>query len=66
VTERQKDDIKNRNQGFNEKYPNVSKEKGRIRAWQVNLRAINQGIDDLESLPIESEYHKRIRQPGGG
>jgi len=41
VTERQKDDIKNRNQGFSEKSPNVSKEKGRMRAWQVNLRDKN-------------------------
>ena len=29
-------------------------------------KTITQGIKDLESLPIESEYHKRIRQPGGG
>jgi len=29
-------------------------------------QTINQGIKDLESLPIESEYNKRIRQPGGG
>jgi len=36
-----KNNIKNRNQGFSEKYPNVSKEKGRMRAWQVNLRDKN-------------------------
>ena len=29
-------------------------------------KTITQGTKDLESLPIESEYHKRIRQPGGG
>ena len=29
-------------------------------------KTITQGIKDLESLPVESEYHKRIRQPGGG
>jgi hypothetical protein len=29
-------------------------------------KTITQGIKDLESLPIESEYSKRIRQPGGG
>jgi len=29
-------------------------------------KTITQGIKDLESLPIESEYNKRIRQPGGG
>jgi len=29
-------------------------------------KTITQGINDLESLPVESEYHKRIRQPGGG
>lgn len=31
-----------------------------------NPQTINQGIKDLESLPIESEYNKRIRQSGGG
>jgi hypothetical protein len=29
-------------------------------------KTITQGIKDLESLPIESEYNKCIRQPGGG
>ena len=29
-------------------------------------KTITQGIKDLESLPIESDYSKRIRQPGGG
>jgi hypothetical protein len=29
-------------------------------------KTITQGTEDLESLPIESEYSKRMRQPGGG
>jgi hypothetical protein len=29
-------------------------------------KTITQGIKDLESLPVESEYNKHIRQPGGG
>jgi len=29
-------------------------------------KTITQGIKDLESLPVESEYSKRIGQPGGG
>lgn len=29
-------------------------------------KTISQGIKDLESMPIESEYTRRIRQPGGG
>jgi hypothetical protein len=29
-------------------------------------KTITQGIKDLELMPIESEYSKRIRQPGGG
>jgi hypothetical protein len=37
VTERQKDYIKNINQGFKGKYPAVSRKKGRMRAWQLNL-----------------------------
>jgi len=41
VTERQENNIKNINQGFRGKYPSVSKEKGRMRAWQVNLRDKN-------------------------
>ncbi len=35
--ERQENNIKNRDQGFKEKYPAVSMEKDRIRAWQVKL-----------------------------
>jgi len=41
VTERQENNIKNINQGFREKYSSVSKEKGRMRAWQVNLHEKN-------------------------
>jgi hypothetical protein len=37
VTERQKDNIKNGIGGFKGKYLAVSMEKGRMRAWQVNL-----------------------------
>jgi hypothetical protein len=44
VTERQEDDIKNIDQGFMEKYSSVSKEKGRMRAWQVNLHDKNPSL----------------------
>jgi len=37
VTERQKDNIKNGIHDFKRKYLVVSREKGRMRAWQVNL-----------------------------
>jgi len=37
VTDRQENNIKNGIQGFKEKYLDVSKEKGRMRAWQVNV-----------------------------
>jgi hypothetical protein len=37
VTERQKDNTRNRIQGFKEKYVVVSREKGRMIAWQENL-----------------------------
>jgi len=29
-------------------------------------KTISQGIKDLESMPIESEYTRHVRQPGGG
>jgi len=31
-----------------------------------NRKTISQGIADIESLPVDSEYDKRIRQPGAG
>lgn len=31
-----------------------------------NPKTITQGIKDLESLTVESEYTRRVRQPGGG
>jgi hypothetical protein len=37
VTGRQENNIKNKIQGFKEKYIVVSREKGRMIAWQVNL-----------------------------
>lgn len=31
-----------------------------------NPKTITQGIKDLESLTVESEYTRCVRQPGGG
>ena len=33
---------------------------------RCSRKTITQGIKDLESLSVKSEYDARIRQPGGG
>jgi len=33
---------------------------------RCSRKTVTQGIKDLQSLSVESEYDARIRQPGGG
>lgn len=33
---------------------------------RCSCKTVTQGVKDLQSLSVESEYDSRIRQPGGG